>query len=230
MNKPLKMIILAIVFLVPIAILLFLHLFGKNQYDVPLVDLEVQKASLQVYNPQAVNCPLPTSEDGVHRIPEFSFTDQDGKTFNQEALKGKVYVTDFFFTRCPDICLSMTSELLRVHDKFKERQDFMIVSHTVDPEHDTTTVLKEYAQKNGIDTQKGWTFLTGDKQKIYDLAACGYFIAAKPAEPQKINFIHSDKLVLVDKSGRIRGYYSGTNREDVDRLITEAFILLQNEL
>ncbi|GAB4333803.1 MAG: hypothetical protein OHK0038_10220 [Flammeovirgaceae bacterium] len=230
MNKPLKIIILAIVFIIPIAILMFLHLFGENKYDVPPVDLEAQKASLQIYNPQSVNCPTPTSQDGVHRIPDFTFIDQDGKPFTKENLKGKVYVTDFFFTRCPDICLSMTSELLRVHDKFKNRQDFMILSHTVDPEYDSANVLRDYAQKNGIDTQKGWTFLTGEKQKIYDLAACGYFIAAKPAEPQKINFIHSDKLVLVDKNGRIRGYYSGTNREEVDRLITEAFILLQNEL
>ncbi|MCS6833829.1 MAG: SCO family protein [Flammeovirgaceae bacterium] len=228
MNKVTKLVILGIVFIVPILIILFLHLFGKNQYDVPAIDLEVQRASLQVYNPQSVNCPPSTGEDGIHRIPDFSFLNQDSVLFTQENLKGKVYVADFIFTRCPDICLSMTSELVRVYEKLHSKTDFMIVSHTVDPEYDTPSVLRKYAIQYDIDTQKGWHFLTGDKEKIYNLAACGYFIAAKPAEPQKINFVHSDKLVLVDRNGRIRGYYSGTNRDDVDRLITEALILLQN--
>lgn len=228
MNKSVRLLILGIVFVLPILIIVFLHLFGKNQYDVPAIDLEAQRASLQIYNPQSVNCPSSTGTDGVHRIPEFSFLNQDSLPFTQENLRGKVYVADFIFTRCPDICLSMTSELVRVHEKLRSQADFMIISHTVDPEHDTPHVLRRYAIQYGIDTQKGWNFLTGDKEKIYNLAACGYFIAAKPAEPQKINFVHSDKLVLVDRNGRIRGYYSGTNREDVDRLITEALILLQN--
>ncbi|MDW7691274.1 SCO family protein [Flammeovirgaceae bacterium SG7u.111] len=182
------------------------------------------KFELQVYNPQAVNCE-PNLIDSVHRIPSFSLLNQGGEKVTEKDLEGKVYVADFFFSRCPNICIEMTSQLLRVQEAFENEQDLMIVSHSVDPEHDQPAVLAEYAKEKGIDSNK-WQLLTGDKPAIYELARCGYFITAKPSQTLENDFIHSDHLVLVDKEKRIRGYYSGTDREEVDRLITEIHVLL----
>lgn len=200
---------------VPALFFLFLKGFGKNKY------------ALQVFNPMTADCP-PSVVDSVHRIPPFSFTDQTGKPFTDKDLDGKVFVSDYFFTRCPSICLDMSASLARVQDTFKGNKDLKLLSHTVDPEHDSVPVLQEYAQRYAADPEM-WTFVTGAKQSLYEHARCGYFIVAKEDENKPIDFIHSPKMVLVDKQKRIRGYYDGTDREDVDRLITEIQVLFQEE-
>ena len=216
--------LLAVILLIPVLVFAFLKIFGENQYT--LGDINTDE-DLTVYNPRVVNCQS-NEVEGIHRIPDFSFTNQHGEVFTKEDVKGKVYIAEFFFTRCPDICITMTSELLRVHQKFKDNANVHIVSHSVDPEHDTPRVLANYAEEYGINLDR-WTFLTGPKEQIYEQARCGYFIVAKPNEDVADDFIHSDKLILVDSQQRIRGYYSGTSREDVDRLITEVQLLLQEE-
>lgn len=201
------------ILVLPASAFLFLKGFGENEFALPIL------------NPESGECP-PNKVDGIHRIPAFSFINQDGQPFSDKELEGKIYVADFFFTRCPDICLTMSSELARVHEAMKKHDDVIILSHTVDPAFDSAQVLKAYAQRYGADTRQ-WIFVTGDKEAIYKQARCGYYISAKPATSDtELDFIHSDKLVLVDKEKRIRGYYSGTRREDVDRLITEIQVLL----
>jgi len=219
--KSLKYLILSLTLLFPIAIFMFIKLFGKNEYRLPVLDV------VEIYNPKSVNCP-DREVDGAHRIAPFSLLSHTGETFSSENLDGKIVITDFFFTRCPDICISMTSELQRVQEKLKEYSDVQIVSYTVNPEYDTPEVLTKYAQNYGV-SLSNWTFLTGDKEQIYELARCSYFIAVKPAETSEFDFIHSDKLVLIDKQKRVRGYYSGTSREDVDRLITEVMLVAQED-
>ncbi len=225
MKNATKIILLSILLILPVAVFLFLKFFGVNQYELKLIDPKKESQKLQIYNPKAVNCES-NKVDNVHQIPHFELTTQENKPFSQKNLNNKIYVADFFFTRCPTICLDMTSELLRVQDKFKDNPKVKIVSHSVDPKYDQPEVLAKYAKDFGIDTKK-WTMLTGSKENIYELARCGYFIAVKPNEQDSTDFIHSDKLILVDQKKRIRGYYSGTDRKDVDRLITEIQLLLK---
>jgi protein SCO1/2 len=205
--------LLILLLAIPAFLFLFLRQFGENKFALP------------VMNPASADCSPNTAPDSVHRIPAFSFTDQDGNTLTQERLRGSVYVAEFFFTRCPDICLTMANELSRVQDAFRGNNQVKILSHSVDPEYDSVGILKEYAERYNADTQQ-WMFVTGDKAAIYQQARCGYFISAKEGTNENLDFIHSDKLVLVDMEGRIRGYYSGTKRTEVDRLITEIQVLL----
>lgn len=211
-NQKLKIGMFVAMFAIPVALFIFLKVFGKNEYR------------LKIFNPVSSDCAR-ISEDTMHRIPNFSFVSQSGKTITQKDFEGKIYVAEFFFTRCPDICKVMTSELSRVQDIFKEYPDVKILSYSVDPLGDSVQVLKEYAEQNNIDPNF-WTLLTGDKQQIYQQAQCAYFIPVQTGTDGKIDFVHSDKLILIDKEKRIRGYYSGTSRDEVDRLITEIQVLL----
>jgi protein SCO1/2 len=164
-----------------------------------------------------------------NHIPPFKLIDQDGKVIDQSVVKNKIYVASFFFTRCGTICPRISSQLTRVQDIFINNPNIIFLSHTVDPEHDRPAQLKAYAQKyNAIPGR--WYFLTGSKTDIYNLAMHGYYLptvdaglkAGKPDE----TFIHSEKLVLVDKEGIVRGFYDGTDKEDVDRLVLEIRVLL----
>ncbi len=214
MTPRLRAILVMSILLIPVFVFLFLKQFGKNEYHLALL------------NPQSADCPAPVPPDTMHRIPPFSLLSQDGETITQRDFEGKIYITDFFFARCPDICKVMTSELYRVQDHFKNNPDIRILSHTVDPQNDTVAVLKDYAERNRY--QKDfWHFVTGDKKTIYELARCAYFLPVQAGDGGKADFIHSDKLILVDKEKRIRGFYSGTNRDDVDKLILEIQVLLQ---
>jgi protein SCO1/2 len=230
MNKnALKIIILSITLVLPVLIFILLKTTGSNVYSLGEFDpLKNRKDTLNILNPASNNCPDYT-KDNVHRIPPFSFINQDGVRFSSEQLAGKVYVADFFFTTCSSICIEMSSEMKRIQETFKNNPDIMLVSYTVNPENDTAPVLKQYAERYSADTKK-WNFLTGNRDSIYNLAHCGYYILAKPNEKDVADFIHSDKLILVDKEKRIRGYYSGTDKEDIDRLIIEIQLLMREYL
>ena len=138
-----------------------------------------------------------------HTIPEFELTDQDGNSFSSKMLKGKIYVADFFFTRCgnPDLCPRMSSELKRVQEVYKGEDDFKIISFTVDPVNDTPEILKTYAKNyNALAGQ--WYFLTGEKRKIYDLAYEGFKINAM----EEIETIRPDFLACCEVyAGRSAG-------------------------
>ena len=185
---------------------------------------------LPIYSPSQLNPELvdPEKQNQTknHRIADFELIDQDGEKFTQEDLKGNFYVTDFFFTTCPTICPDMSSQLMRVQEANKDREDFKIISHTVQPEVDSVPVLKEYAQRYGADPQQ-WIFLTGEKKVIYDLARKSYFAAVTEGDGGLDDFIHTENFVLVDKKKRIRGFYDGTSKSSVDQLLTDIEILAQ---
>ncbi|AZQ62188.1 SCO family protein [Flammeovirga pectinis] len=222
MNKPnlKKWVFLFTLIGIPLVIFFFLKNFGTNEY-------QLEKAEeLQVYSLKSVNC-TPNEIDGVHRIPDFDFLNQDSVHFSNQDLKGKIYVADFFFTSCPDICKAMTSSLLRVQERFKKEDRLKLVSFSIDPTYDTPSVLSNYVEKHKINT-KQWTLLTGDQKTIMNLGQCGFYITAKEeALGQDTSLSHSDKLILVDTENRIRGFYSGTDQEDVKRLLTEISLLLK---
>lgn len=163
-----------------------------------------------------------------HAIPDFKFVNQDGDTLTQDDFKNKVYVTDFFFTSCPTICPVMKTQMLRVFDKFKDNPEFGILSHTIDPRHDSVSVLKAYKHKLGIDS-KQWQFVTGEQDKIYEIAQKSYMVSAMEDKEAVDDggFVHSGAFVLVDKNRNIRGVYDGTKEKEVNKLIKDIELLLQ---
>jgi len=184
---------------------------------------------LKIYNPTDINPKLvDESLQGTsknHKVGEFSLTDQDGKTVTPTDFEGKIYVTDFFFVTCPTICPKMTDQMLRVYEEFNENSDILLLSHTVMPEEDSVPVLKEYANKFNISSEK-WKLVTGDKKHIYGLARKTYFAAVTEGDGGVDDFIHTENFVLVDKEKRLRGFYDGTSKKDVDRLIKDIYTLL----
>jgi protein SCO1/2 len=137
------------------------------------------------------------------KVPDFQFVNQNGDSISNKDYLGKVYVVEFFFTTCPSICPIMNENLVEVEKELGENKDFGIVSISIDPQHDTSEVLKEYAENHGIDNPN-WNFLTGDKQDIYTLANKGFGIFANTDETVPGGFAHSGMFALVDKEGFIR--------------------------
>jgi len=153
-----------------------------------------------------------------HRIDNFEFYNQDSMVVNNETLKGKIYIADFFFTTCPTICPVMKKQMLRVYHEFNDDDEIMILSHTIDPEHDTVAVLKDFAERLNVSSDK-WHFVTGPKEKIYEIGQKSYMVTANEDNQAPGGFIHSGAFILVDKSQRIRGLYDGTVPEQVDQLM-----------
>ena len=186
--------------------------------------------NLPIYSPSMINPELvDESKQSVtknHSISDFELIDQEGQKFSKSNLEGKYYVADFFFTTCPTICPDMSSQLMRVQEQYKSKEDFLILSHTVQPEVDSVAVLKEYAERYEAIPDK-WVFLTGDKTVIYNLARKEYFAAVTEGDGGPDDFIHTENFVLIDKEGRIRGFYDGTSKKSVDQLITDISILEQ---
>ena len=162
-----------------------------------------------------------------HSIADFAFVNQVGETIRKEDMAGKIYVADFFFTTCPTICPVMKKEMLRVYEQFKGDPNFRILSHTIDPTHDTQAVLKDYADKLGVPDAATWNFLTGDQEKIFEIGQTSYLTTTMADEMEPGGFLHSGAFLLVDQQGRIRGVYDGTKTDQVDRLLADIPKLLK---
>jgi protein SCO1/2 len=162
-----------------------------------------------------------------HQIADFAFINQTGDTITNEDVAGKVYVADFFFTSCPTICPIMKKEMLRVYEKYQDNPNFKILSHSIDPTYDTQPVLADYAEKLGIEDASTWNFLTGDQEKIFELAQTSYITTAMADQEEPGGFVHTGAFLLVDGKGRIRGAYDGTKKDQVDRLIADLPKLLE---
>lgn len=162
-----------------------------------------------------------------HSIADFAFVNQVGDTIRKEDMAGKIYVADFFFTTCPTICPVMKKEMLRVYEKFKGDPNFRILSHSIDPSHDTQAVLKDYAEKLGVPDAATWNFLTGDQEKIFEIGQTSYLTTTMADNMEPGGFLHSGAFLLVDQQGRIRGVYDGTKTDQVDRLLADIPKLLK---
>ncbi len=162
-----------------------------------------------------------------HSIADFAFVNQVGDTIRKEDMAGKIYVADFFFTTCPTICPVMKKEMLRVYEQFKGEPNFRILSHSIDPTHDTQAVLKDYAEKLGVPDATTWNFLTGDQEKIFEIGQTSYLTTTMADDMEPGGFLHSGAFLLVDQQGRIRGVYDGTKTEQVDRLLADIPKLLK---
>ncbi len=159
-------------------------------------------------------------------VPYFSFINQNGDSLSQKDVNGKIYVADFFFISCPTICPVMKKEMIRVFNAFKGDTALMLLSHTIDPVHDTITLLKQYAADLGSDG-KQWQFLTGERERIYEMAEKGYYATAMPDSTAPGGFVHSGGFILVDRLSRVRGIYDGTDAKQVDQLIEDISVLKQ---
>jgi protein SCO1/2 len=162
-----------------------------------------------------------------HSIADFAFVNQVGDTIRKEDMASKIYVADFFFTSCPTICPVMKKEMLRVYEQFKGEPNFRILSHSIDPTHDTQAVLKDYAEKLGVPDAATWNFLTGDQEKIFEIGQTSYLTTTMADDMEPGGFLHSGAFLLVDQQGRIRGVYDGTKTEQVDRLLADIPKLLK---
>lgn len=185
---------------------------------------------LPVYQPAMVNFELVDStiqhHKKFHRIADFSLTNQNGKTVTQKDFKGKIYVADFFFTTCPNICIAMTDNLLKVQEKIKNNPNVVLLSHSVTPKIDSVPQLKKYAIEKGV-IDKKWNLVTGDKKEIYELARKSYLAVKEDGDGGPFDMIHTENFILVDPDRRIRGFYDGTDLEEIQRLLEELEILIQ---
>lgn len=163
-----------------------------------------------------------TSYSHIHTIPPFSFTDQNGEIVTEKTVDGKIYVADFFFTRCVSICPKMTENLLMVQKHFESDPDVMILSHSVTPDMDSVPVLHKYAQERGVLNNGKWRMLTGKQEEIYQLAKKEYYAGDTIGYYQTGNeFLHTENFILVDGKRRIRGVYNGTLKFEIERLIED---------
>jgi protein SCO1/2 len=161
-----------------------------------------------------------------HQIPDFEFISQDSVKITQKDFAGKIYVADFFFTTCPTICPKMKTQMLRIYKKFKDNPKVAILSHTIDPRHDTPAVLKEFSKNLGIQNSM-WQMVTGDKAKIYEIGQKSYMVSATDDPTQPGGIVHSGAFILVDKNRHIRGIYDGTEPERVNKLMEDIDTLLK---
>ena len=182
---------------------------------------------LPIYQPAEVNEKLVDSSiihvAKYHKISDFKLTNQNGKEITQANYKDKIYIADFFFTTCQDICPLMTKNMYKLQEELKSDNEILLLSHTVIPEIDTVEQLKQYAIENKVDDSK-WNLVTGDKKQIYELARKSY-LAVEDSEFNKIDMIHTENFILIDKKKQIRGFYDGTNEKEIEQLLSDIQIL-----
>lgn len=189
--------------------------------------LNVQKP-LPIFQPSQVNAEMVDStiqyQKKYHKIADFSLINQNGKTITQDDYKGKIYVADFFFTTCQSICPIMTDNMFEIQKIIISDDEVMLLSHTVTPEIDTVAQLKRYAVEKGIIDSK-WNLVTGDKKQIYELARKSYLAVKDNGDGGPFDMIHTENFVLIDKERQIRGFYDGTDSEEIERLLDDIKIL-----
>jgi protein SCO1/2 len=172
------------------------------------------KKSLPIYNPMDVNPEMVDSTiqyiGNKHTIADFSFINQNGKIITQKDYAGKIYVADFFFTKCQSICPKMTNNMVWLQNQLKNNSKVLFLSHSVTPNIDSVSVLKEYAIRKGVIDSK-WNLVTGNKKQIYYMARKSYLAVKTGNSSELYDMVHTENFVLIDSKRRVRGFYDGTN-------------------
>jgi protein SCO1/2 len=175
-------------------------------------------------------------------VPPFSLTERSGRTVTRDDLRGSIWIADFIFTRCGGTCPMLSASMARLQQRLglaavsspapgavaappaSAAPELRLVSFSVDPAHDTPEVLARYADAYRADP-RAWLFLTGERAALYELILRGFRLSVAESETARADpnemITHSDRFVLVDREGRIRGYYHGTEPESVDRLVAD---------
>ena len=213
MKTPIKIGILVLTLVVPVLVYIFLKTFGENHYSLPTyfpADIVEREQNGKIIY-----------DTTFHQIPDFKVVDQYSRTLTGASFANKILVVNFFFTRCPGICPKMSSQLSRVQESFIRDSTVQILSFTVDPEYDQPDILKKYADKFNAKENKWFLATTNSKIDVFNIGFYGFKVPSDTVD----KFLHSEKILLVDKQKHIRGFYNGTNKKEVDRLITEIDIL-----
>ena len=186
------------------------------------------KNFLPVFQPNMVNPELVDSTlhytKKYHRIDDFALINQNGDTITQKDYEDKIYIADFFFTTCPTICPIMTKNMAEIQSAILDDPEVKLLSHSVTPQIDSVAQLKKYALEKGVEDSK-WNLVTGDKKQIYRLARKSYLAVKTDGDGGPFDMIHTENFILVDKEKRIRGFYDGTNRDEVEKLLEDLKIL-----
>jgi protein SCO1/2 len=205
---------------------IFLSIFSSGKHKFATRPFYGPKETKVVVDEYGVE----TIDTIYHTIPSFAFANQNGEIVTNADYDGKIYVADFFFTRCPTICPKMTANMVRLQWKLKDDAfaDIKFLSHTIDPRHDSVEVLKSYAQDAGADENR-WNFVTGSQEEIYEVGQQGYFLSAMEDSLAPGGYLHSGLFVLIDRERHIRGIYDGTTSDEVDKLFDDVKMLFKEE-
>jgi protein SCO1/2 len=210
----------------------FLSIFGLLSIGILILFYNALKPKriLQIYQPAEVSFELVDSTlqhiKTRHRVSDFRLMNQKGNIITQRDYKDKIVVVDFFFTTCPSICPIMTDNMGLIQEKIKNQDQIKLLSFSVTPKIDSVAQLKKYAIEKGV-KDKHWNLLTGDKKEIYKLARKSYFVVKEDGDGGPFDMIHTENFVLVDPDRRIRGYYDGTNLEEMETLWEDIQVLKQ---
>ena len=211
---------LFIITFITISIIIFIAIYSL---------LKPQK-TLKIFSPRDVNTELvDTTVQHIgynHTIADFAFTNQNGKVITQKEYDGKIYVADFFFTTCPTICPKMTDNMAWLQEQIRNNPKVMLLSHSVTPDIDNVDVLKKYAVEKGVDDTK-WNLVTGNKKEIYYIARKSYLAVKTGKTEDMYDMVHTENFILIDQKRRIRGFYDGTNLEEVKKLLEDINYLSQ---
>jgi protein SCO1/2 len=217
-----KILILVIVLALPGFLYYLLVVEGRNRY-IPLPVFGPKALAKTTHRVGGKDVP----DTLYHTLPDFQLTDQHGEPVSLKSFDKKIFVANFFYTRCPTVCRRMNENMNQLAASYTKNKMVYFVSITVDPQHDSAEALKSYADSFKPLSPK-WMFLTGDTSTIYNLARNGFLVNA--LQPGPDDFYYSDKLILIDQDKRIRGYYSGAATDEVSRLNDEIKVLVSEEL
>ncbi len=209
MKKKVNIIFFSLLIIIPFTVFGVMHWLDNNFTQLPFYG-----------NMEKIKQADGSEKEVPFTVPPFAFTNQDNQPVTGDFVKNKIWVADYFFTKCTSICPKLSLHLQKVQEVFNGDIDVKLVSFTVDPDRDTPGVLKNYASTYHAATSQ-WQFATGDKKTLYAYARKGLFIVATDGDGGADDFIHSENLVLIDKQGHIRGYYDGTSDTQVNQLIKD---------
>jgi protein SCO1/2 len=182
------------------------------------------KQPLPIWSPSQVNVEMVDStiqhKAKYHKIADFNLINQNGETVTQKDYKDKIYVADFFFTTCQTICPIMTDHMYQIQKEILRDDEVLLLSHSVTPKIDSVPQLKKYAKEKGVVDSK-WNLVTGDKKQIYQLARKSYLAVKTDGNGDQYDMIHTENFMLIDKKRQIRGFYDGTNPEDIEKLLDD---------
>jgi protein SCO1/2 len=217
-----KIVILVLVLIVPGFLYYLLTAEGKNRYK-PLIVFGPKQLAKTTHKVKGKDIP----DTIYHTLPDFSLTDQNGKSVSLKTFDNKIFVVNFFYTGCPSVCGLMNRNVNAIDSFYTRNKMVYFISITVNPKHDDVVALKKYA--DGFkDLSPKRLFLTGDTGTIYNLARKGFLVNAVQTGPD--DFVYSDKLILIDREKRIRGYYTGASTVEAERLNDEIKVLISDEL
>jgi protein SCO1 len=211
--------ILVLIILVPATIYYIMTLGKHNMLSLPFYG-EREAVTVIVNGKEK-------TDTIYHTVPDFSFTNHHGEIITRADFDDNIYVANFFFTTCPTICPKMSAGMLHAQEKLKDFQQVKFLSHTVDPERDTVEALAAYAKQ--VHAGERWHFVTGDKREIYEIAVRGYLVPVEEDVLAPGGFLHSEQFILIDKKGRIRGFYDGTSITEINSLIDGVKVLIAEE-